>query len=406
MPVNLQAPQSLSPVAGLRLATASLGVREEPRHDLCVMEIAGGSTVAAGFTRNAFCAAPVTVAREHLASGQPRYLVINSGNANAGTGRAGDVAARDICGLVAQLGDCDPGQVLPFSTGVIGEVLTTSPFEKALPEIFASFHQDQWLNAGAAILTTDLVVKGISRPFQINGQDCVMTGIAKGSGMIRPDMATMLAFVATDATVDAQVLKQALDEAIEQSFNCITVDGDTSTNDACVLVATGTSQAQAVDHAQGQAYQSLCRALNDVCRYLAQAIVRDGEGASKFITIEVEGGRTSGECRQVAYTVAHSPLVKTALFASDANWGRILAAVGRSGIEELRVDDLKIYLDEVLIVENGGRADSYHEALGAKVMAQDEFCIGIHLGRGDADARIWTCDLSHGYVTINAEYRS
>ena len=406
MPVNLIAPEALDPVPGIRLGTVSLGVRSEPRHDLCVMEIAEGAAVAATFTRNAFCAAPVTLAREHLAVAPPRYLVINAGNANAGTGRAGADAARDICAQVAQLGHCEAHQVLPFSTGVIGEVLATSPFEKMLPTVFSTLHEDRWLAAGAAIMTTDIVVKGISRHFQINGRDCVMTGIAKGSGMIRPDMATLLAFIATDAAVAAEVLKPALDRAVAQSFNCITVDGDTSTNDSCVLVATGASACDPVDETQGEGYQSFCEALNDVCRYLAQAIIRDGEGATKFITIEVGGGRSVEECRQVAYTVAQSPLVKTALFASDANWGRILAAIGRSGIEALVVDDLKITLDDVLIVENGGRADSYQEEAGARVMAQAEFSIGIQLGRGEASARIWTCDLSHGYVTINAEYRS
>ncbi len=406
MPVNLSAPEALAPVPGIRLGTVSLGVRSEPRHDLCVMEIAEGATVAATFTRNAFCAAPVTVAREHLAVNAPRYLVINAGNANAGTGPAGENAARGICAEVAQLGQCEAHRVLPFSTGVIGEELATAPFEQMLPKAFSALSEDHWLQAGAAILTTDILVKGISRHFQMNGRDCVLTGIAKGSGMIRPDMATLLAFIATDATIAGEVLQQSLDRAVAKSFNCITVDGDTSTNDSCVLVATGTGDSDPVDSTEDEGYPGFCQALDEVCLYLAQAIIRDGEGASKFITLKVDGGRTVEECRQVAYTIAHSPLVKTALFASDANWGRILAAVGRSGIDALVVADLKIFLDEVLIVENGGRAGSYREAAGARVMAQDEFSIRIALGRGGASARIWTCDLSHGYVTINAEYRS
>ncbi len=406
MPVNLTAPEALAAVPGIRLGTASLGVRKEPRHDLCVMEIAAGATTAAGFTRNAFCAAPVTVARDHLNQSSPRYLVINAGNANAGTGRDGDHAARTICAQVAALGQCDANQVLPFSTGVIGELLATSPFEQALPEAFSHLDEDQWLAAGAAIMTTDIVVKGVSKQYQVDGHDYVMTGITKGSGMICPDMATMLAFIATDAPVSADVLQECLDQAIGKSFNCVTVDGDTSTNDACVLVATGASGGERIESTTGQAYMSFSQALTEVSQQLAQAIIRDGEGATKFITIDVSAGANVDECRQVAYTVAHSPLVKTALFASDANWGRILAAVGRSGLDGLVVDELKIFLDDVLIVENGGRAGSYEEQAGASVLARDEFTIGIKLGRGDASAQVWTCDLSHGYVTINADYRS
>jgi len=370
------------------------------------MEIAAHATLAASFTRNAFCAAPVTVAREHLAADVPRYLVINAGNANAGTGRAGYNAARNVCAQVARQGHCEAHQVLPFSTGVIGEPLATDPFSHALPGAFANLRDDNWLAAGAAIMTTDVVIKGASRQFKISGKDCVMTGIVKGSGMICPDMATMLAFIATDAPLCAAALQYGLDQAVAQSFNCITVDGDTSTNDACVLVATGHYGGDPVADLNGDDFRSFSAALNGLCRHLAQAIVRDGEGASKFITIEVRSGRDREECRRVAYTVAHSPLVKTALYASDANWGRILAAVGRCGITDLKIDDIKIYLDDVLIVENGGRASSYQEQAGAEVMAQDEISIGIQLGRGETSARIWTCDLSHDYVTINAEYRS
>ncbi len=406
MPVNLTAPTALTAIPGIRLGTASLGVRKEPRHDLCVVEIDKGANTAASFTRNAFCAAPVTVSREHLAAVMPRFLVINAGNANAGTGRAGYNAAQTTCAQVAELGNCKSDQVLPFSTGVIGEPLATEPFSRALPAAFAALQADNWVMAANAIITTDIVAKGISRKFKMHGHDCVMTGIAKGSGMIRPDMATMLAFIATDAGVDGAILKQALDEAVAQSFNCITVDGDTSTNDSCIAIATGASPGELLSDTVSQDYKNFSTAIKGVCCSLAQAVIRDGEGASKFITIDVRAGRDVEECRQVAFTVAHSPLVKTALSASDANWGRILAAVGRSGLADLQVNNLKIYLDDVLIVENGGRASSYSEAAGAAVLAEQEFSIGIELGRGDANARIWTCDLTHDYVTINAEYRS
>ena len=405
MPVNLEAPRTLTPVRGVRIGAVSLGVRPQPRDDLTLFELAPGSTTAATFTNNAFCAAPVHVAREHLGGTTPRFLVINAGNANAGTGPAGMQAARRVCDLVASAAGCQSNEVLPFSTGVIGEVLDTEPFANVLPAAVAVLDADAWLAASQSILTTDIVAKGVSRTFTVNGQEHVITGIAKGSGMICPNMATMLSFVATDAKVDGPLLQRLLVEAVELSFNCITVDSDTSTNDACVLVATGVSVSR-FHESSADDLQALRDALVDVCTVLAQAIVRDGEGASKFITVDVEGGRDRDECRAVAYTVAHSPLVKTAMFASDANWGRILAAVGRSPVSELDTDIINMFLDDVMIVENGGRAAAYREEDGARVMAQEDITVRIELNRGSAEATVWTCDLSHGYVSINADYRS
>ena len=404
MPVNLIAPDQLAPVPGIRIGATSLGVRKVARDDLTVFEIPAGAAVAASFTRNAFCAAPVTLAREHLARAVPRYLVVNAGNANAGTGSAGMQAARRVCELIAHAGDCSPEQVLPFSTGVVGEILDTGPFESAVPRVMACLASDAWLRAGHAIMTTDIVCKGCTRSFEVAGRTHTITGIAKGSGMIRPDMATMLSFIATDVSIEATLLQRILSEAVDASFNCITVDGDTSTNDACVLVATGVDAS--IEDPSGAAAAALRAAVIEVCTWLAQAVVRDGEGATKFITVEVSGGADVSECRQVAYTVAHSPLVKTAMFASDANWGRILAAVGRAGVADLRIDAVRMHLGDVLIVEHGGRAASYREELGAEVMARSEIDVRIDLGRGDARARVWTCDLSHEYVSINADYRS
>lgn len=404
MPVNLPAPTQLAPVPGVRVGAVSLGVREQARDDLTIFELPPGASTAATFTRNKFCAAPVHVAREHLNATSPRYLIINAGNANAGSGPAGMQAARRVCELVAASGECEANEVLPFSTGVVGEVLDTVPFESAIPQAISDLATDAWLKASSAILTTDIVAKGASCYFKINGREHVVTGIAKGSGMICPDMATMLAYVATDVQVAPELLQTLLNDVVDISFNCITVDGDTSTNDSCVLVATGVGEQVSVDRPDD--VRALVNALSDVCTELAQAIIRDGEGATKFISIEVAGGMTREECRSVAYTVAHSPLVKTAMFASDANWGRILAAVGRSPITDLDTDRIDMYLDRVLIVKNGGRADSYREEAGAQVMAQSEITVRIELNRGSSQATLWTCDLSHGYVTINADYRS
>lgn len=402
MAVGLAPPQSLAPIAGVRIAAVAAGIRYKNRNDLVLFELAPGSTAAATFTRNAFCAAPVTVAREHLSGSAPRYLLINAGNANAGTGEPGLVAARRSCAALAQLAGCAPEAVLPFSTGVIGEPLPVERIEAALPAALAALEQDAWLLAARSIMTTDTLPKGISRQVALPGGSVTITGIAKGAGMIHPDMATMLAYIATDARVERGLLESIVVAAVDRSFNCITIDGDTSTNDACVLVATGASGV-VVDAAAREAF---ARAVDEVCQTLAQAIVRDGEGATKFVTIEVSGARDEGEAREVAFTVAHSPLVKTALFASDPNWGRILAAVGRAGVPGLDVGAVDIHLGDVCIVRGGGRAGDYTESAGQRVMREPEITIRIALGRGHAGARVWTCDFSFDYVKINAEYRS
>jgi glutamate N-acetyltransferase / amino-acid N-acetyltransferase len=403
MPVNLTEATELLPVPGLRVGAVAAGIRYRERRDLVLMEAAAGAAVAAVFTHNAFCAAPVIVARNHLAAGAARCLLINAGNANAGTGARGLKDAQATCAHVAEVMGCRAEEVLPFSTGVIGEPLPVPRIREALPALAASLSADGWLDAMRAIMTTDTVGKGISRRITLSGGAVTLTGIAKGSGMIRPDMATMLAFLATDASIPAADLQALLGEAVEGSFNCITVDGDTSTNDACVLVATGASGARLAGDEDRRLFAA---ALQAVCDHLAQAIVRDGEGATKFITLHVTGARTAGEARQVADAVAHSPLVKTALFASDPNWGRILAAVGRAGVADLDVSGVRIGIGDVLIVEQGGRAAGYTEEAGKRVMAEAEIPIHIHLGRGAAEARVYTCDLSYDYVRINADYRS
>ncbi|WJW74942.1 bifunctional glutamate N-acetyltransferase/amino-acid acetyltransferase ArgJ [Thiohalobacter sp. IOR34] len=404
MAVGLKTPTHLHPVAGIRLGTVQAGIRYPDRRDLVLMEIAEGATSAAVFTRNAFCAAPVRVAREHLQRGEPRYLLINTGNANAGTGETGLRDARESCAVLARETGCSPTEVLPFSTGVIGEPLPMDRLLAGIPRTLEALEEDAWLEAAHGILTTDTLPKGGSRRIEIDGQPLTLTGIAKGAGMIRPDMATMLCFVATDARIDRALLQQALNQAVDASFNRITVDGDTSTNDACMLVASGRGGAR-ID-AAGPAYDSFAAALRELCIELAQAIVRDGEGATKFVTVEVGGGRDTDECLQVAYTIAHSPLVKTALFASDPNWGRILAAIGRAGLDRLDIDAVQVFLGDVCIVRQGGRAPDYTEDAGAAVMAEAEILIRIELGRGSARERIWTTDLSYDYVRINAEYRT
>ena len=405
MPVGLDAPVSLAAVAGVRIATAELGGRSKPRDDLTLFELAAGASCAATFTRNAFCAAPVTVAREHLARATPRYLLVNAGNANAGTGARGIGDAKQCCAIVAEATGVPVESVLPFSTGVIGEPLPVERFENAVPIVAGRLNEDGWLDAAAAIATTDIVPKGASRSIDLGGRTAVVTGIAKGSGMIRPDMATMLAFIATDAAVAPDALRLMARDAVEASFNRITVDGDTSTNDACVLVATGALGGPPID-AGSPDFLALTEAVGGVALELAHAIVRDGEGATKFVTVEVEEGGNRSECLAVAYTVAHSPLVKTALYASDANWGRILAAVGRSGLADLDLSRTRIWLNGVCIVSGGGRDAAYTEAAGAEAVSGDEIVIRIALGRGQVKDRVWTCDLSHQYVTINAEYRT
>ncbi len=406
MAVGLSAEIDPDSVAGVRLGSAPLGVRSDPRVDLTVIELAAGSRVAAVFTRNAFCAAPVIVAREHLDRQAPRYLLINAGNANAGTGSQGLADARRCCQAVAERTGCSADQVLPFSTGVIGVSLPVARFPEAIDVALAELVEDGWVAAARAIMTTDTVPKAVSRRFDVEGHTVTVTGIVKGAGMMRPDMATMLAFVATDATVAHALLDDSLQRAMQQSFNRITVDGDTSTNDACVLVATGVGSAPCIDDPSSDGAHALHRAVSEICTWLAQAIVRDAEGATKFITIAVHEGRDEQECLQLAYAVAHSPLVMTAMYASDANWGRILAVVGRAGLEDLDIGAVRIHLGDVCIVADGERAADYTEERGQAAMSADEIRVDIGLGRGDAQATVWTSDLSREYVTINAEYRT
>ena len=405
MAVKLATPDRLIPVAGVRLAAAAAGVRKPDRDDVVLLELAPGSRVAAVFTQNAFCAAPVTVARQHLAVAAPRFVLINSGNANAGTGAAGLAAAQACCAAVARQAGCESAAVLPFSTGVIGEPLPVERITAVLPAALDGLRADGWLAAARAIMTTDTVAKGHSVTRDTPHGPLTVTGIAKGSGMIHPNMATLLAYVATDAAVAQPALQACLAHAVGGSFNRITVDGDTSTNDACVLIATGQG-AVAVDDLSSSTGQALQAAVDEVCRVLAQAIVRDGEGATKFITVQITGGRDTAECARVAYAIARSPLVKTAFFASDPNWGRILAAVGYAGLDDLEIDRVNVYLDDVCIVRAGGRAGDYTEARGQAVMAQDEITVRVELGRGGAQTTVWTCDFSYDYVRINAEYRT
>lgn len=390
-------------VAGVRLGTAAAGIKHADREDLLVVEAVPGSTTAALFTRNAFCAAPVVVAREHLGL-TPRWLLVNSGNANAGTGPRGIADARESCQRLANLVGGEAAQVLPFSTGVIGEYLPMEKLVAALPEALGRLDECGWEAAARAIMTTDTRPKLASRRVRFKGGEVSVVGIAKGAGMIHPDMATMLAFLATDAGVATADLQRLLAAAAERSFNSITVDGDTSTNDALVLIASGASGVRLCP--DDPEFARFADAVEQVCAELAEAIVRDGEGATKLIRIEVEGARDQAEARRVGKTVAHSPLVKTAFFASDPNWGRILAAVGRAGCEGLAIDRVSIWLGEVLIVEQGRRADSYTEAAGRAAMQPSEITVRIALGRGAAAATILTCDFSYDYVRINAEYRT
>jgi glutamate N-acetyltransferase/amino-acid N-acetyltransferase len=404
MAVGLTEFSELLPVPGVRLGTAQAGVRYKGRNDVVLMEFCPGSSCAGVFTRNAFCAAPVVIAKRHMHSMAPRMFLINSGNANAGTGRQGEADALACCASLAEVAACSPEEVLPFSTGVIGEPLPVERISAVLPALFDGLSATSWAQAARAIMTTDTLAKGVSRQVGIEGTTVTITGIAKGSGMIRPDMATMLAYIATDAGMGQEELQQCLQAAMNESFNRITVDGDTSTNDACMLVATGKSGLRIKPGSRG--YTEFYTALREVCVYLAQAVVRDGEGATKFITIDVEEGMEEQECLDVAYTIAHSPLVKTAFYASDPNWGRILAAIGRAGLSDLDLDKVRVYLNDVCIVEQGARAVSYTEQAGQAVMHEAEITIRVLLGRGTARSRVWTTDLSHEYVRINAEYRS
>jgi glutamate N-acetyltransferase/amino-acid N-acetyltransferase len=409
MPVNLQAPneQSLFAVTGVTIGTAMAGVRKANRRDVTVALLDPGAAVAGVFTSNRFCAAPVQLCREHLAAGSDvRAILVNTGNANAGTGADGLARARSTCVALAALLGCAPEQVLPFSTGVIMETLPKERIEAALPAAIADARADGWGAAAEAIMTTDTVPKAASATFVIGGKTVAVTGISKGAGMIRPNMATMLGFIATDAVVAPRLMQQLVREAADESFNRITIDGDTSTNDSFVLIATqraGHAPIESLESAEGLALRD---AVFDVARRLAQAIVRDGEGATKFITIRVQGGASEAECRKVAYAVGHSPLVKTAFFASDPNLGRILAAVGYAGIDDLDQTKIDLFLDDVHVAEGGGRRATYREEDGKRVMRQSEITVRVDLHRGPHEATVWTCDLSLDYVKINADYRS
>ena len=411
MPVHLSPPDaaSLHPVSGVRIGVAEAGIRKAGRKDLTVMLIDEGASVGGVFTQNRFCAAPVQVCREHLAAGAGadiRALVINTGCANAGTGAAGLAAARRTCdALAAQLG-VRPQQVLPFSTGVILEPLPLERLQAGLPAALADAQPAHWLKAAEGIMTTDTVPKARSVTASVGGAQVTVTGISKGAGMIRPNMATMLGFVATDACVAPGLMPQLARALAESSFNRVTVDGDTSTNDSFIVIATNKAAHAPVQSLQSPEGQALFAALLEVARWLAQAIVRDGEGATKFITVQVEGGQNAAECRQVAYAIAHSPLVKTAFFASDPNLGRILAAIGYAGIADLDTEKIDLYLDGVHVATRGGRHPDYREEDGQRVMKQPEITVRVSLGRGAACETVWTCDLSHEYVSINADYRS
>lgn len=413
MPVGDISFPVMTPILGVKLSAVSAGIKKlsangEKKLDLVLIELPATANVAGVYTKNAYCAAPITLCRQHAAySSHSRYIIINSGNANACTGEQGLQAAIATCNAIASQAGVDAKLILPFSTGVIGEPLPVEKIEKFIPELFKKLEESHWSLAAEGIMTTDTCAKGVSTSLKIEGcsEPLVINGIAKGSGMINPNMATMLAYVVTNACVDEQLLQEILTEAANLSFNRITIDGDTSTNDSCLLVAAGKSDIIISDK-NSPHYLRFRQATFEVFKELAQKVVRDGEGATKFVTICVEEGSDSPECLQVAYAIAHSPLVKTALFASDANWGRIVAAIGYAGIEGLDVDGIRVYLDDVLIVEKGGRAHSYSEAAGAAVMLKDEILLRVCLGRGEFNETIWTTDLSHEYITINAEYRT
>ncbi len=412
MAVNLPLPiaAQLSPITGIELGHAEAGVRKPGRKDLLVMKLAPSATVAGVFTTNRFCAAPVQVCKAHLeglhiAAVPIRALVINTGNANAGTGEAGLANANLVCAALADLMGCEVAQILPFSTGVILEPLPVDRVTAGLPQALSNLQADNWYRAAETIMTTDTQPKAASRQVVINGEIITLTGISKGAGMIKPNMATMLGFVATDAKVSQSVLEHMVKQAADHSFNCITIDGDTSTNDSFMLIATGAAKLD-VTSIDSPEYAALADAVTSLSRELAQMIVRDGEGATKFITVTVEAGKSIEECRQIGYAIAHSPLVKTAFFASDPNLGRILAAIGYAGVTDLDVSKLNLYLDDVWVARNGGRHPDYREQDGQRVMKQSEITVRVNLARGDATATIWTCDLSHEYVTINADYRS
>ena len=408
MSVNSPPPiaSNLKPVAGFEMGYAQAGIKKPGRKDVLVMRLAEGATVAGVFTTNRFCAAPVQVAKIHLAGTKPiRALVINTGNANAGTGEAGLANAHATCDALAKLLGCDAQQILPFSTGVILEPLPVDKLIAGLPAAIANLQTDNWLHAAEAIMTTDTQPKAASRSVMIAGKSVTLTGISKGAGMIKPNMATMLGYIACDAAVPQPLLEELVKHAANQSFNCITIDGDTSTNDSFILMATGAGELRIHDAASVE-YAALRDVITELAQELAQMIVRDGEGATKFITIKIEQGQSEEECKKIAYAIGHSPLVKTAFFASDPNLGRILAAIGYAGVHDLDVAKLNLYLDDVWVAKNGGRNPDYREEQGQRVMQQSEITVRVTLARGTAHATIWTCDLSHDYVSINADYRS
>jgi glutamate N-acetyltransferase / amino-acid N-acetyltransferase len=406
MPVNLPLLEHFHSVPGIKIGTYNAGIKQTERPDLVIFELDEGSSTAGIFTTNAFCAAPVQICKQHLAEENTRYLVVNTGNANAGTGKEGYADAMAICEALANEKGVPVNSILPFSTGVIGERL---PLEKIVGNISNAcedLNESNWFEGSRGIMTTDTQPKGYTAQFEFEGQIITVSGMSKGAGMIMPNMATMLCYIATDAPVQKDILQKLCTELGDKSFNRVTVDGDTSTNDSCILMASGKANVAAITSESSELYGALKHELEKAFLYLAQAIVRDGEGATKFVAIEVQNCENSQEALRIAYTVAHSPLVKTALFASDANWGRILAAVGRSGVKHMDLDKIQIYLDDVCIVENGARAASYTEESGSAVMAQSELTIRIDMGRGDCNETVWTTDLSHEYVTINAEYRT
>ena len=408
MPVNSPIPVAadLYPVPGIELGFGEAGVRKPNRKDLLVMRLAPGATVAGVFTQNRFCAAPVQLCKAHLGTGGViRALLVNTGNANAGTGEAGLADAQETCRALAGLMGCSPQEILPFSTGVILEPLPVERIVAGMPAAIANLKPDNWFNAAEAIMTTDTQPKAGSRKVKIGGQQITLTGISKGAGMIKPNMATMLGYLAFDAQVAQPVLDHLVKVTADQSFNCITIDGDTSTNDSFILIATGASSLK-IDSVESTDYAALEAAVIELAQFLAQSIIRDGEGATKFITVTIEGAKSVKECRKVAYSIAHSPLVKTAFFASDPNLGRILAAIGYAGVHDLDVSKLNMWLDDVWVAKNGGRNPDYQEADGQRVMKGSEITVRVDLGRGNATATVWTCDLSHDYVSINADYRS
>ena len=402
LPIRAQ----LTPVPGLQLGYAQAGIKKPGRKDVLVLKLAPGATVAGVFTTNRFCAAPVQVSKDHLAGTQPIVaLVVNTGNANAGTGEAGLANANATCAALAKLLGCEANQILPFSTGVILEPLPLEKLVAGLPAAIANLNEDRWFDAAEAIMTTDTQPKAASRVVTIAGKRVTMTGISKGAGMIKPNMATMLGFMACDAKISQPVLQTLVKQAADASFNCITIDGDTSTNDSFMLMATGAGELEITDTASAE-YHALAEAVIGLSQELAQMIVRDGEGATKFITVRVEQGRDVEECRKIAYAIGHSPLVKTAFFASDPNLGRILAAIGYAGVNDLDVNQINLYLDDVWVAKQGGRNPDYQEHDGQRVMKQSEITVRVTLARGEATATIWTCDLSYDYVSINADYRS